>query len=127
MKHRNILILLFLAIIASGLLTFANIGAICGATSGCVTVKNSTYAHIFGISTALIGLILISTLFLITLFNKNKLTNNLLKIGLTTAALGALFFIYLQIFAIGAVCKYCMVTDVSLILAAIIFFLPENK
>lgn len=130
MKHKNILILLGLAIIASALLTFANIGAICGETSGCVTVKNSEYANIFGISTSLIGVVAFSGLFVITLFNrkrKTKLTNNLLKSGLIIGALGAIFFIYLQIFDIKAICQYCMVADTSIILAAIIMFLPEGK
>lgn len=131
MKHKNILILLGLAIIASALLAFADVATICGgAESGCVTVKNSPYANIAGVSTALIGVIALSILFIITLLNqkrKTKLTNNLLKAGLVTGSLGAIFFIYLQIFDIGAICQYCMVTDVSLIIAAIIFFLPEDK
>ena len=131
MKHKNILILLSFAIIASALLAFADVAAICGgAESGCVTVKNSTYASIAGVSTALMGLVALSILFIITLLNqkrKTKVTNNLLKVGLVVGSIGAIFFIYLQFFNIGAICKYCMVTDVSLILAAIIFFLPEEK
>ncbi len=129
MKHKNILILLGLAIIASALLTFADVSTLCGGeTSGCVTVANSDYANIFGISTSLIGLIVFSLLFILTILSKkNKHANTLLKYGLIISAIASLFFIYLQIFDIGAICKYCMVSDVSIIIAAIIYFLPEGK
>jgi len=131
MKHKYILILLGLAILASALLTFANVASICGGdSSGCLTVKNSEYAHLFGVSTSLIGLIAFASLFVITFLDKKKktkLTHNLLKTGLIIGAAFAVFFIYLQFFSIHAICKYCMVSDTSIIFASIIFFLPGDK
>lgn len=92
---------------------------ICLITSGCSLARNSAYAEIFGIKLSLFGLLTLSALLLIHFqaFRK-KLPY---KIFLATTYIGALFslyFLYLQFIVIKAVCSYCIVVDLTILIIA---------
>lgn len=128
-KYINIGVLLILATIAAAMTAFTDVAQTCGEASGCVKVDNSEYAEIFGIPTGLFGVIAFSIMLIITIIHikkPNEITKHLLKGGLIIGALIASFFIYLQLFVIGSICKYCMVADISIILAAIVFFIQNE-
>jgi uncharacterized membrane protein len=86
----------------------------------CDLVLRGDYSEIFGIPTALIGLAYYFLLFIFSLFyfyNQKGLIR--LAFYLTMAGfLASLFFVYLQVFVINALCSYCIV---SAILNAVLF------
>lgn len=82
----------------------------------CGKVLESPYATPFGIPLAVIGLFHY-TLFLIVaallIRFKNEWLKRILFIITAVGALASLYFVYLQIFAIGAICVYCMVSAIN--------------
>ncbi len=106
-----------------------------GAARGsCGAVQNSKYGILLGISTALVGVLYFTLLFLVFLlllfvqrwhpvvFDK---TRNLFRIVLTLLIIGgvygAAYFIFLQIVVINSICTYCIMIDVLMILIGGLF------
>jgi protein-disulfide isomerase len=92
--------------------------AFCGVTSGCAQVKASPLSSIFGIPLPHIGLGVFVGLFAFSLSASQR--SHLYGLALFTwpVALGALGLIGMQLFWIGAICKWCMAVDVSAVVAA---------
>lgn len=104
-----------------------------GALSDCGQVLRSSYAVVFGIPLAVIGIIqyflLSYALIYVLLLNKNSLKYLILiqaKIGL----LASIYFVYLQLFILHAICLYCMLsalTSLLIFLFAGVTFKRERK
>ena len=119
----------------------------CSALRGCEEVTTSQYSVIGGIPVALLGAIYYLTIFIlilavlrrnmfsssgaenVALANEDKLLNltaRLTVIGL----LASLWFIYLQLFVIKAICLYCMFsafTSITLFVFGIIVLKFKSK
>ncbi|MBS3087193.1 vitamin K epoxide reductase family protein [Candidatus Pacearchaeota archaeon] len=121
MKYKILLTLLIISLTFSILLAFTPIDKICGEeTSSCSIVQNSEYKKTLGINNSILGIITFSILIAITIFhirNPRKNTKIFLALTLFFSTIGAIHFIYLQVFIIKALCPYCMIIDVSTILA----------
>lgn len=121
MKYKTIILLISLALISSIILTFVPIEQACAVKeNGCYAVQTSQYEKTFGIKNVHFGLAAFSVLLIITLIQRKKPTKRkkqFIFIGLICGSLIALYFLYLQFFVLRAVCKYCMVADVGVILA----------
>jgi len=92
----------------------------CVVGNGCDTVVFSPYAKIFGVPMALLGMIFYGALLLVSaitvLVEKRKmalLTSVFVFVGL----LFSLYLLYLQVFVIGALCFYCMISLADILIA----------
>lgn len=112
------LIVVSLAGIAvAGYLTYVHYepkALICTGSGGCETVQESSYAVLFGIPVAVLGLAVWVVALSLTIWNSE------LARTLTAAlAIGSLAFVgylvILQLFVIDAICIWCMVNDVVLV------------
>jgi uncharacterized membrane protein len=95
----------------------------CGDLHGCETVALSPYSRINGIPVAVFGVVL--SLILLTLaiawWRTNLYALLLAHYGLSLAGvLFEIYFLYLQVFVIGAVCIWCTSYGLSLILRFVI-------
>ena len=91
-------------------------GAFCASGSGCDTVRQSTYARLFGLlPVPTIGLLGFAGLLLVSVLPNLRLRAAMLAPLLIAAASIALLLIGLQAFVIGAFCWLCMVTDLATI------------
>jgi uncharacterized membrane protein len=115
-------------VIASYLSTVELQGAVpvCGPIHGCEDVARSSYSRIEGVPVAVLGVCL--SLVLLTLaiswWRSNRYVLLLAHYGLSLA--GVLFeayFLYLQVFVIGAVCIWCTSYGLSLVLRFVIALL----
>ena len=81
--------------------------------SGCNIVAASQYARIFGIPLAEFGVVFYGVLFILAaleLVLVNRLLRRLLQAMALIGILASLYFIFLQLFVIDAVCIYCVVS-----------------
>ncbi len=97
-------------------------GTLVCATGGCETVQRSAYAEVFGVPTAAIGL-----LGFVALLAAGAARGDLARLGQATLALSACLFtaylLVIQLAVIGAICQWCLVTDVittALVLVALL-------
>ena len=97
----------------------------CGGSSNCETVNSSSYADLFGIPIAFLGLAAYSVIIGILFIGKQKMFS---RDGITFAVfgitlIGTLFSIYLtyiEIYVIHAICPYCLVSAVVMLLLLIL-------
>jgi uncharacterized membrane protein/predicted DsbA family dithiol-disulfide isomerase len=89
----------------------------CGAGGGCAKVRGSAFSHIGPVKLPAIGIGAFSGLLALAVWASRKRHYKVLAIQTGLAALGAITLIALMVFKIGAVCKWCMVVDVSAILS----------
>ena len=88
----------------------------CAIFTGCETVASSKYAVVGPIPLALLGLLYYLAIFILTVayFDTKKERLLLLAALLTIAGfLASLYFVYLQLFVIKAICLYCMISAAS--------------
>ncbi len=130
-KYTTILIIFILTIIASGILSFVSVEQACGGTqNSCYEVQTSKYETTFGIKNAYVGLIAFPILAILTfmhLKNPTKFKKQIITLGLSIGTLFALYFIYLQLFVLKALCKYCIVVDLGMIIGLGIIILWKEK
>jgi len=130
-KYALILIFIFLAILASAVLSFIPIEKACGLTnSGCYRIQVSQYEKTFGVKNAYPGLMAFVILFIITFLqikNPTKEKKQFLLGGLIASSIIALYFLYLQFFVIRALCKYCLVVDLGVLTSLGIMFFLKDK
>jgi uncharacterized membrane protein len=96
---------------------------VCGPLHGCETVAQSEYSRLWGIPVAVfgVGLSLILLTLAIAWWRTNLYVLLLAHYGLSLAGvIFEIYFIYLQIFVIGAVCVWCTTYGLSLILRFVI-------
>jgi uncharacterized membrane protein len=130
-KYKILLILFGICFLASLILSFVSIEQACGGTqTGCYAVQTSQYETTFGIKNAYLGLVafaIIEFLIFLQIKNPNKERRQLITAGVAFASLIAIYLLYIQFFAIHAVCKYCMVIDsATLISLGIMIFWKEK-
>ena len=85
----------------------------CSIIKGCEQVTTSQFATIYGIPVALLGSLYYLTILVLAViyFDSRKPAALKLLAYLTPIGfLASLWFVYLQIFIIGAICLYCMVS-----------------
>ena len=123
MKYKLLLILFVIAWVTSIVLSSIPISQICDPTQGCDVVQHSPYASTLGIKNSyygvavfLLGSILIFSHIQNPKANKRKIIHLLVIVG----ALISLYFIYIQEFILSAYCKYCMVVDISMLVALLV-------
>ena len=123
------LILAVLDLIGLGIASYLSIvelqGGIpkCGPLHGCEDVARSSYSRIGGVPVAVygVGLSLILLTLAITWWRTNLYVLLLAHYGLSLAGvLFEIYFLYLQVFVIGAVCVWCTSYGLSLILRFVI-------
>lgn len=91
----------------------------CGIIHGCETVANSEYSRIAGIPVAVFGVILSLTLMILALAWWRTGKGNLLLAHYALSMVGVIFevyFTYLELFVIHAVCIWCAAYGISLVL-----------
>ena len=90
---------------------------LCAPGSGCDFVQNSIYGALFGIRLAWFGVICFSILFI--LFLISRVNKNMYWMFFISSLIGAglsLYFIGLQVFVLGKICRDCVIIDGVMIL-----------
>ncbi|MGK4009043.1 vitamin K epoxide reductase family protein [Sorangium sp. So ce1036] len=114
---------LFLAIAASAVLIveYQNAGdpAFCGVTSGCFAVRVSPYSRLLGVPLPNLGLAAYTTLLAGSLLARERWHHAALAAASAAGGLAALVLLGLQVFAIGALCAWCVAVDLAALAAAV--------
>ncbi|MFA5349529.1 MAG: vitamin K epoxide reductase family protein [Candidatus Paceibacterota bacterium] len=129
-KYTIILALMILATIASIILTFIPLQKACGASEGCSIVNTSQYETTLGIKNAHIGLIAFPILAILTILELRKshrYQKRLITLGMLLGSAFAIYFLYIQFFVLKALCKYCLVVDIGVILSLGLILFFEEK
>lgn len=130
-KYIAILVVFILAIITSGILSFVSVEQACGGIqTTCYAVQTSQYEQTFGIKNAYIGLFVFSLLAILTFIHiksPSKYKKQIITLGIIGGALFSLYFLYIQFFALNALCKYCMVIDIGMLMNLGIIILWKEK
>jgi uncharacterized membrane protein len=112
-----------LGLLISGYLSwvhYAGVAPVCvGGSGGCQSVQASSYATIFGVPVAALGLVSYSGLLLAALLRGEAGV----YLGLLVALVGTLFsayLTYLEVFVIHAICEWC-VASAALMVGALIW------
>ena len=96
---------------------YAGVAPVCvGGSGGCETVQTSSYATIFGVPVAGLGLVGYSGLLLSALLRGEAGV----YLGLLVALVGTLFsayLTYLEVFVIHAICEWCVASAVVMVAA----------
>ena len=88
----------------------------CAIFTGCETVASSKYAVVGPVPLALLGLLYYLAIFILTVayFDTKKERLLLLAAIFTIAGfLASVYFVYLQLFVIKAICLYCIISAAS--------------
>ncbi len=130
-KYITILVIFILAIIASGILSFVSVEQACGGIqTTCYAVQTSQYEQTFGIKNAYIGLFIFSLLAILTFMHiksPSKYKKQILTLGIIGGTIFTLYFLYLQFFVLNAMCRYCMVIDIGMLMNLGIIILWKEK
>ncbi len=104
---------------------------VCNVLEGCNLVTQSEYAKIFGIPLAYLGVFFYCLLILTLLFflkSKKAICFRFLQITIFAGFLSSLYFLYLQVFVIRALCTYCLFSlIINLIFFIYMFFFEYKK
>jgi uncharacterized membrane protein len=93
----------------------------CGASSGCETVKNSSYANLFGVPLPVWGLLSYGGLLLLLLSQNQASIQSqgwspyfaLAIFGLSfTGVLYSAYLTYVELFVIYAICRWCVISAI---------------
>ena len=79
--------------------------------SGCNIVSKSPYSHLFGVPLAEYGVLFYGILFALAaleLVVADRLLRRLLQGASLLGLIGSLYFTFLQVFVINALCAYCL-------------------
>lgn len=135
-KRITLLLLSILGLLDALYLTYEHyMGVIppCGEPSffsDCGKVLTSVYATPFGIPLALIGVIFYAVEVIFMTQTRSPWARKAVIITTTGGFLFSLMFVYLQIFVIGGICRYCMVSamlSTILFIATLTWFSQERK
>ncbi len=101
---------------------YSNFSLPCTITNGCETVTNSVYSLLFGIPVALLGSLyyigVLLVVFIILEFGAKHYLQYV-AIGSTAGFIFSMWFVYVQIVLIGAICQYCMISALT---STLLFF-----
>ncbi|MDP3987424.1 MAG: vitamin K epoxide reductase family protein [Nanoarchaeota archaeon] len=124
LKYKILLVLFVVSLISSLALSLApkmDLG-FCDVNEvgGCNTVASSPYNYTFGIHNSYYGILIFFGLSLMTFLQLKKPSEDrreIINYSVVAGSLIAFYFLYLQNFVIEAYCTYCIVVDISLIIA----------
>lgn len=88
----------------------------CSLFSGCEKVTTSIYSKVFNIPISLIGSIYYLFLIILSILYIDTKDERILPIIIATTGFGfvaSVWFVYLQIFVIKAICIYCMISAMT--------------
>lgn len=95
---------------------FRGLPIICTILEGCNKVASSIYAEILNIPVAYIGVAYYLLIFLMALWFLASKSRNIFHLmsGFTIVGfLASIWFVYLQVFVIKAICFYCMISALT--------------
>lgn len=110
--------------------SFSGGEAICLEFMKCDVVLTSSYAKIMGTPLSVIGVIYYSVLLLLGVISMRRVTMGILDtlcIIVSAGFLASLYFVYLQIFVIQALCQYCMISAVITTCIMIIAYIVRYR
>ncbi len=96
--------------------------------SGCNTVANSAYSHLFGVPVAEYGIFFYGILFVLAALELvlfDKILRRALQWAAVFGVLASLCFTFIQVFLIGAFCIYCAASAVIALLTLVFASLIE--
>lgn len=128
-RYFIVLALFLLSLISSIILSTKSASEICNASNGCEIVYYSQYNSLFGISNSYYGIVIFAFLSLFTIYylvNPTQTKKAIINLAIIIGFLAALFFLYVQTFILGTFCRYCLIIDISMILAFLLI-IPELK
>jgi uncharacterized membrane protein len=130
-KYKILLIFFILSFLASAVLSFIPLEQACGGVqTTCYAVQTSDYEKILGIKNAYLGLVaffLIGALTFLHIKVPRKSRKTLITLGVVFASLIAVYFLYIQFFVLDAICRYCIIIDISSLLSlGIVLFWREK-
>ncbi len=85
----------------------------------CGKVLNSSYSKVLGIPLALIGLIhylVLTTAAVIAIIYKKREVRIFLSLVTTVGLISSIYFVYIQLVVLNAICLYCMISAVNSLL-----------
>lgn len=130
MKYKIFLVIFFLGLISSIIITSNTSTGICDPGNGCDVVNSSQYGSTLGIHNSVYGIWIFSFLILLTFFHISKPNNHTRRAIHGAIILGsvvAIYFLYLQIFVIKTFCEFCLVADFALLVGlGFMFYLWEH-
>lgn len=103
---------------------YAGVSITC-ATGGCETVQDSRYADIFGVPVALLGLLAFVGILATTVRGDMAARATAVSISLAGVAFAA-YLLVVQLAVIGAVCEWCVASDVVTTLIAAVALLAAR-
>ena len=120
-KYQILLGLFLISLIISLILSIVPTETACNLDKkGCSIVQESKYTSTFGIKNDYYGVIVFLFLAILTFLqikNRDGLRRSIINIGVIFSSLAALYLIYLQQFVIKAWCTYCLIVDISMLIA----------
>ena len=125
MKYKIFLVIFFIGLICSLILTSNSESGLCKPAAGCDLVNNSSYGSTLGIKNSVYGIFIFPFLILLTIFhilNPGKHTRRILHLGIILGSLVAIYFLYLQFFVLKLYCKFCIVIDIALLIGLFFMF-----
>lgn len=120
MKYKIFLLIFAIGLISSIVLYSNSLTGICNPGKGCDVVNSSVYGSTFGISNSLYGILIFSFMIALTLFHikyPTKHARKILHVAIIIGSAIAIYFLYLQAFVIKALCSFCLVIDLGLLVA----------
>jgi uncharacterized membrane protein len=133
LKYKVLVVLFLLSFLASAVLSFIPLEQACGGTTtSCYAVQTSQYERTLGIKNAHLGLIAFGLISILTIFqieSPTKTRKKFIIAGIIFASLIAIYLLYIQFFILHAICRYCMIIDISSLLALgiVIFWKEKDK
>lgn len=100
--------------------------------SNCQTVQNSEYGSILGVKVSYIGAVGVTLLAILFFLSRSKLkySENFYEIyllGTVIGAVGAIYFISIQLFVLKSICSSCVVVDSSILVVAALTWLERKR
>jgi len=118
LKYYLLIFLFLISLTSSLILTFKQSPPIC--EGGCDLVQTSQYAYTLGLKNSIVGIFAFALLLItsyLEIINPSKKKRTIIHVGILIGAAIALYFLYLQIFVLKSLCAYCLVVDISMIIA----------
>lgn len=122
-KYKILIVLFFISFIISLVLSLIPTPEICSVQLGCSVVQSSSYNSLVGIKNSFFGIFIFAVMsFLAYLQIKYHLgyRRKIINYAVIIGALVSLFFIYIQAFVLHAYCRYCLVVDISMVIALVL-------
>jgi uncharacterized membrane protein len=102
----------------------------CSLLKGCEQVTTSKYATVVGIPVALGGSFYYLAIFLLSIFHTETKNTNILRFTSRLTIIGflaSIWFVYLQVFVIEALCQYCLVSAITSTALFVVGIILMNK